>query len=136
MYWLCASIRGWTPNVCAAGSQSSTASATRVFSTAFCERAGIALPYPPWRRTMTEPEVAARTEDWVRGHFSVNAADPRFARDADLFEGGYVDSVGLAELLAFLEEEFSVEIPDEVLVSDEFATIEGIARIVCRLVDA
>jgi acyl carrier protein len=85
---------------------------------------------------MTEPEVAARTEDWVRQQFSVNASDPRFARDVDLFEGGYVDSVGLAELLAFLEDEFSVGIPDEVLMSDEFATIDGIARIVCRLGDA
>jgi len=85
---------------------------------------------------MTEPEVAARTEEWVRREFSVNPSDPRFARDVDLFEGGYVDSVGLAELLAFLEEEFSVAIPDEVLVSDEFTTIEGIARIVCRLGDA
>jgi acyl carrier protein len=85
---------------------------------------------------MTEPEVAACTEEWVRRQFSVNASDPRFGRDVDLFEGGYVDSVGLAELLAFLEEEFSVAIPDEVLVSDEFATIEGIARIVHRLGDA
>jgi acyl carrier protein len=85
---------------------------------------------------MTEREVAARTEEWVRGHFSVSARDPRFARDVDLFERGYVDSVGLAELLGFLQEEFSVDVPDEVLVSDEFATIEGIARVVCRLGDA
>jgi len=84
---------------------------------------------------MTESEVAARTEEWVRSQFSVNASDPRFARDVDLFEKGYVDSVGLAELLGFLQEEFSVDVSDEVLVSDEFATIEGIARVVCRLAD-
>jgi acyl carrier protein len=82
---------------------------------------------------MTEADVADRTEAWVREQFSVNARDPRFARDVDLFENGYVDSVGLAELIGFLEEEFGVEISDEVLVSDEFGSIEGIAAAVCRL---
>jgi acyl carrier protein len=82
---------------------------------------------------LTESEVAGGTEEWVRTNFSVSPRDPRFGRDTDLFEGGYVDSVGLVELLAFLEEEFGVEIPDEVLVSEEFATINGIARTVSGL---
>jgi acyl carrier protein len=85
---------------------------------------------------VTESEVAARTEEWVRVNFSVSPGDPRFGRDSDLFEGGYVDSVGFAELLGFLEEEFGVEIPDDLLVSDEFATIDGIARAVSRLAGA
>jgi acyl carrier protein len=82
---------------------------------------------------LTEAEVASGTEEWVRANFAVSPADPRFGRDVDLFDGGYVDSVGLVELLAFLEEEFGVEVPDEVLVSDEFATINGIAGTVARL---
>jgi acyl carrier protein len=82
---------------------------------------------------LTESEVAAGTEEWVRANFAVSPADARFGRDVDLFDGGYVDSVGLVELLAFLEEEFGVEVPDEVLVSDEFATINGIASTVARL---
>jgi acyl carrier protein len=85
---------------------------------------------------LNEHDVADRIERFAREQFAISPTDPRFGRDVDLFEGGYVDSVGLAELLAFLEEEFSVAIPDEVLVSDEFATIQGIARIVCRLGDA
>ena len=80
--------------------------------------------------------MAARIEEWVRVNFSVSPADPRFGRDCDLFEGGYVDSVGLAELLGFLEEEYRVEIADDLLVSDEFTTIDGIARAVSRLADA
>jgi acyl carrier protein len=44
-----------------------------------------------------------------------------------------VDSVGLAELLGFIEEEFAVEVPDDELVSDGFATIDGIAQVVVRL---
>ncbi len=84
---------------------------------------------------MNRPEVAERIEQFVRTQFSISPSDPRFARDADLFEGAYVDSVGLAELLAYVEEEFGVSVPDDDLLSDEFATIDGIAATVCRLAD-
>jgi hypothetical protein len=36
------------------------------------------------------------------------------------------------ELLVFLSEEFAVNLPDEVLMSDEFSTINGIAAVICR----
>jgi acyl carrier protein len=71
-------------------------------------------------------------EAWVRTQFSVSPADQRFGRDTDLFDNGYVDSVGLAELIGFLEDEFGVELPDELLVSDQFTTIDGISDAVCR----
>ena len=82
---------------------------------------------------MNEADAGARIEAFVRENFSVNANDPRFARDLDLFEGGYVDSVGLIELLAFIEDEFEIEVPDEDLASDEFMSIDGIASVLGRL---
>jgi acyl carrier protein len=82
---------------------------------------------------VNQSDVAARTEAWVRVQFSVSPTDPRFGQDTDLFDKGYVDSVGLAELIGFLEDEFGVEIPDDLLVSDQFTTIDGISDAVCRL---
>jgi acyl carrier protein len=82
---------------------------------------------------MIRSDVAAHLEAWIRAQFSVSPADPRFGRDTDLFDNGYVDSVGLAELIGFLEAEFCLEIPDDLLVSDEFTTIDGISDAVCRL---
>jgi acyl carrier protein len=84
---------------------------------------------------MNERDTAARIERFVRDNFDVAPTDPRFGRAADLFEGGYVDSVGLTELLAFIEEEFSLEVPEEDLLSDEFATIDGMARVLARIAD-
>jgi acyl carrier protein len=77
-------------------------------------------------------EVAEQTEAYIRNHFGISPSDARFGPAVDLFEGGYVDSVGLAELLQFIQDRFGVEIPDEDLLSDDFATIEGMALIVCR----
>ena len=84
---------------------------------------------------MNESEIASRIEGFVRDSFGVSPADPRFGRELDLFEHAYVDSVGLTELLAFIESEFNVEVPEADLLSDEFATIDGMSRVVVRLAD-
>lgn len=82
---------------------------------------------------MTAVEVAERVESYVRTQFRVVPSDTRFSRSQRLFDMGYVDSVGVVELLAFLSKEFQVHLPDEVVMADEFATIDGIARIVVQL---
>jgi acyl carrier protein len=84
---------------------------------------------------MTPAQVAETVERYVRVQFRVAPADSRFSRSLPLFEAGYVDSVGVVELLAFLSDEFAVQLPDDALMSDEFSTIDGIARIVCRYGD-
>jgi acyl carrier protein len=78
-------------------------------------------------------EIAHRIETYVRTQFDVDPGDPGFGQDADLFELGYVDSVGVAELLEFLREEFGVEVLEEDLLSDEFSRIDGMARVVSRM---
>ncbi|HEY7503902.1 MAG TPA: acyl carrier protein [Gemmatimonadales bacterium] len=82
---------------------------------------------------MTVAQIGDRLEQFVRTQFRVSASDTRFSRSQRLFDMGYIDSVGVVELLAFLTEEFKVTLPDEVLMSDEFSTIDGIAAIVVRL---
>jgi acyl carrier protein len=82
---------------------------------------------------VSEAEVAARIEAYVRAQFNVSDHDGRFHRGADLFEGGYIDSVGVVELLEFLRNAFDVEIPEDDLLSEEFSRIDGIARIICGL---
>ena len=79
--------------------------------------------------------VESRLERFLHDDLQVSFTDPRFTRTADLFDAGYVDSVGFAELLALLAEDFGVEVPEADLVSDEFSTVAGISRIVARLVN-
>ena len=81
---------------------------------------------------MMEQDVAAAVEEFIRGKFGIKPSDRRFDRSVDLFEDGYVDSIGVIELLEFLEGTFVVEMREEDLFSPEFSTIEGMARIVTR----
>lgn len=84
---------------------------------------------------MTHSQIADHLERFVRTHFAVAVGDPGFSRSALLFEAGYVDSVGVVELLAFIKREFDVDIPDEALFPETFGTIDNIARVVAELAE-
>jgi acyl carrier protein len=81
---------------------------------------------------VTEHDVAAVVEEFARREFSIQDSDQRFDRTVDLFEDGYVDSIGVIELIQFLERTFAIDIPEADLFSPEFSSIDGIARIVTR----
>jgi acyl carrier protein len=54
-------------------------------------------------------------------------------RDSDkLLESGIVDSLGILDLVAFLESDFQVHISDEELLPENFQTVEAIAQFVER----
>lgn len=51
----------------------------------------------------------------------------------NLFDAGMLTSVDSLDLLAAIEETFSIEVPDEELTIENFGTIEALARMVERL---
>ena len=50
--------------------------------------------------------------------------------DEDLIESGVVDSLGIFQLIAFLEERFGIKIGDEEITPEHFGTIAAIDRLV------
>jgi acyl carrier protein len=79
------------------------------------------------------PDPGSVIESFIRQHFRVAGGDHSFTRAAHLFEGGYVDSAGIVELLMFVESTFGVVLDDEHVFSDRFTSINGIAEIVASL---
>jgi acyl carrier protein len=49
-----------------------------------------------------------------------------------LIESGIIDSMGIMTLLAYVEEQFSIQIPSDDLVPENFASISSIAALVDR----
>ena len=43
-----------------------------------------------------------------------------------------VDSIGVMETLAFIANEFNIEVPESELLDDAFSNIDGMARIIAR----
>ena len=75
-------------------------------------------------------DVATTIATFIKTEFRIADDDPDFGFDVNLFEAGYVDSVGLIELIAFLESTFEVKLGEEHLFSEAFTSINGIASVV------
>lgn len=50
--------------------------------------------------------------------------------DDDLIDSGVLDSLGIFQLVAFLEERFGIAIADTEITPDNFGTLERIERLV------
>ena len=69
-------------------------------------------------------------EEFIRSRFRVRPDDDHFSRDVNLWEEGYVDSAGVVEMIAFIEQTFSITLPEEILFDPDFTYIRGIARLI------
>jgi acyl carrier protein len=56
--------------------------------------------------------------------------------DYHLIDNGVLDSMGIFQLVTYLEDHLGVEIPDEELVPDNFESIAAIGRLVAGKDDA
>jgi acyl carrier protein len=82
---------------------------------------------------LTATEVAEALETFVRVNYHIAADDEHFTRDVDLWDTGYVDSTGVIEIIAFLEQQLGRMLPESVLFSPQFRSINGIAQLVLEL---
>jgi acyl carrier protein len=58
--------------------------------------------------------------------------DENLREDTSLIEDGIVDSTGILELVAFIEEQFELNVPDDELVPENFDSIRNLAHYVNR----
>jgi acyl carrier protein len=52
----------------------------------------------------------------------------KIANDTPLFEKGIIDSTGVLELVAFIEDNFKVRVTDEELVQENFSSLNAIEK--------
>lgn len=85
---------------------------------------------------MSVSEIAAALEAYVRAEGDVPDGDPHFNLEVDLFEFGYIDSVGFVQLVVWLEDSHDIEPTEAYLLDERFNTIGGMATIVDSRVGA
>lgn len=84
-------------------------------------------------RTTNLQAVADELEQFIRETFHVTADDALFTRQAHLYQEGYVDSIGVLETIAHLEQTWDVSIPPTAIFDPLFTHIDGIAQYVLTL---
>ena len=80
-------------------------------------------------------DTTTRIREWILGNFPA-AQEQGIGPGDSLFDTGIVDSLGVLEIVMFLETEFGVAALDDDMVPDHFESIEAIARFVGRKIAA
>lgn len=82
--------------------------------------------------TPVESEIAMQDiESLIREYIAMNILFSEngypYTDDASFLEHGIVDSMGIMELVAFVDEEFGIAVEDQELVPDNFDSISRLA---------
>jgi acyl carrier protein len=78
---------------------------------------------------MSQAEIFSLIQDYIRQQFPAANNKPLDA-DISLIHSGIIDSLGVLEIVTFIEQRFGVTLSDEEMVSDHFDSIGSLARLV------
>ncbi len=81
-------------------------------------------------RAMKDIEESVRK--FITTNFVLGARGSGLGRDQSLIEAGVIDSTGVLELTAFLEQEFGIRVEDLELIPDNLDSVAKIVNYVTR----
>lgn len=78
--------------------------------------------------------MAARDKvrEYIIENFLFGDGEPLADDTMSLLDGGIIDSVGVMELVAFLEQEFGLKVADEDLVPENLDSVANLVRFIDR----
>lgn len=79
---------------------------------------------------MSMSNAIPRLQHYVTENFLYMRPGFALGNDDSLLGRGIIDSIGVMELVTFVQEEFGVTVEDEAITEENFGTIAAIARFV------
>jgi acyl carrier protein len=80
------------------------------------------------------PDVAHEVRDFIADNFLFREDRADISESESLLDAGLVDSTGILELVAFLEQRFNIQMADAEIVPENLDSIGAITRYVKRKV--
>jgi acyl carrier protein len=80
-------------------------------------------------------DISNRIKEFIAGELMFEDKTAALTEDTPLL-GGVIDSLGLMQLISFIEEEFDVAIDDAEVTTDNFRTVADIEHLVAQKVEA
>jgi len=74
--------------------------------------------------------IADRIREFILSELVQDKSITSLSESESLIESGIIDSLGIQKLLAFLEENLSIQITDDDIVPENFETIETIVNLI------
>ena len=76
--------------------------------------------------------VAVEIEQGIVGEIAAGRGIESIEHDQDLLAAGIIDSLGITELIAFLEERYAIAVDDDDVEAENFRSIDRIAAFVAK----
>jgi acyl carrier protein len=80
---------------------------------------------------LSEDQVCQRVRRYVEENFLYMRPNFELGDEDRLLERGVIDSMGVAELVAFIDEEFGIQISDDEISEANLGSLSSIGRFVC-----
>lgn len=82
---------------------------------------------------ISQAELTERVVEWIRQNGQMtDSTGSEIAPDADLLASGLLDSLGLIELIAFMESHHGYRVDLTDVDPDDFSTVQGLCRLALR----
>ncbi|MGO8904194.1 MAG: acyl carrier protein [Solirubrobacteraceae bacterium] len=69
-------------------------------------------------------------EEFIVREIALGRGIDSVAHDRDLLDGGVIDSLGIVQLISFLEENYGIKVDDDDLDPENFRSLDSIAVLV------
>ena len=79
---------------------------------------------------LVEADVIQPVSDFIRENFLYMKPDFQLSPDDRLLEQGIIDSMGVVELLTFVQDHFGFQAADEEITEENLGSLRAIARYV------
>ena len=75
-------------------------------------------------------ELKAKIREYIIENFLFGDASPLASDSLSLLDEGIIDSVGVMELVAFLEQDFEIVVADEDLIPENLDSVDNLAAFI------
>jgi acyl carrier protein len=79
---------------------------------------------------MDEKTILKEVREYVVENFLLGEDEEELSNSDSFLESGLIDSTGILEVIAFLEETYDVEIEDEEMIPENLDSVERVARFI------
>jgi acyl carrier protein len=81
---------------------------------------------------MATPDIQSQIKDYIARNILFSDNGFTYSDDASFLEEGIVDSLGIMDLVLFIEQNFGLSVDDEDLIPDNFDSVNKLARYIQR----
>lgn len=77
-------------------------------------------------------DVKEQIRKYIAENFLFSSNGFNLDDDESFLEAGVVDSLGVVELVSFVEEKYKISVPDDDIVPDNFDSVDNLAAYIAR----